>query len=178
MLKNKENKTKLLKNLPFEVGCFGIRELEREDIDVYANWPDYPLEYSMFNTSLKEKPLSERDKRWGQYCNSDNSVSLTIDYKDERVIGRFSLVEIDWEKEKVNNMSIRLHPQWCNSGNGAVILKVISRWCFNNGIKTIKFDVLSTNKRAIKSYKNAGFEIIDEFKRNDSVFYWMELSRK
>lgn len=169
-----EYKKRILTSLPFNVDIFTIRELNRQDIDLYVSWPDYPPPYEMFNTSLKNKPLTERDKRWESYCQNNNTLSLVVEYKEE-MIGKFSLLEIDWKKMSVNNMSIRLHPQWCNNGNGTKILKGISNWCFDNGIVKIKFDVLSTNQRAVKSYKNIGYKIIDKFEHGNATFYWMEL---
>jgi len=168
-------KKRILTSLPFNVDDFTVRELNRQDIDVYVNWPDYPSSYEMFNTSLKNKPFSERDKRWESYCQNNNTLSLVVEEKEEKMVGKFSLLEIDWKEMCVNNMSIRLHPQWCNNGNGTRILKGISNWCFNNGIIKIRFDVLSTNQRAVNSYKKVGYNIIDEFKYGNAIFYWMEL---
>jgi RimJ/RimL family protein N-acetyltransferase len=68
----------------------------------------------------------------------------------------------------------KIFSNWCNKGYGTKLLKSISDWCFDNGIEKIKFDVLSTNNRAIKSYRNAGYKIIGEFKCGDAMFYWME----
>src|SRR5690554_4413400 len=127
----------LSKKLPIFVDNFKIRELERNDIDLYASWPDYSPPYDIFNTSLKTKPFSERDWRWKKYCSSNESLSLVIDHEKDKVIGKFSLFNIDWEEKIINNMGIRLHPEWCNKGIGSKLLKVISEWCFNNGISKI-----------------------------------------
>lgn len=174
----KEYKKRMLERLPFKVDDFTVREINRQDIDIYANWPDYPAPYEMFNTSLKKKPASQRDKRWEGYCQNNNSISLIVEHIEEKVVGKYSFVDIDWETMCINNVGIRVHPGWCNKGYGTRILKAISEWFFENGIKKIKLDVLSTNHRAIKSYKNAGYKITDEFKRDSASFYWMELTRK
>lgn len=170
----KEHKRRILAKLPFSIDDFIIRELKRTDIDIYANWPDYPIKYEMFNTSLKNRPISERDNRWECYHQDNKTISLIVDHKKEKVIGKFSLTRINWEKMHVENVGIRIHPNWCNKGYGTKLLKSISDWCFDNGIEKIKFDVLSTNNRAIKSYRNAGYKIIGEFKCGDAMFYWME----
>lgn len=170
-----ENKERLLCKLPFKVDDFTIRELSREDIDIYASWPDYPSPYEMFNSSLKTKPISARDTRWESYCKDNNLITLVVEHEKEKVVGKFSLVDVNWKEMSVENMGIRVHPHWCNKGHGTKILKSISHWCFKNGIEKIRFDVLSTNQRAVKSYENAGYRIIDEFKRGDAIFYLMEL---
>jgi len=175
MIDNIDYKKKLLNELPLKVDGFTVRELKREDLDLYADWPEYPQPYDMFNTSLKDKPLVERDRRWEQYHQSNNSINLVVDYQEEKVVGKFGFYEIDWKEMCVNNVGIRMHPHWCDKGNGTLILKAISNWFFNNGIVKIKFDVLSTNQRAVKSYKNVGYIIIDEFKGENATFYWMEL---
>ncbi len=131
----------------------------------------------MFNTSLKTKPISERDRRWDNYSSSNKDLSLVIDYKDEKVIGKYSF-GINWSQMIVTNMGIRLHPGWVDKGVGSKLLKAISDWCFNNRIKSIKFDVLSTNQRAINAYKKVGYEIIDQFTLDNALFYWMELKNK
>lgn len=174
MLISAANKNKMQLELPFEIEEFVIRELEREDIELYANWPDYPTPYEMFNTSLKNKPTSERKKRWEEYRSNNNVITLVVDHKESKTIAKFSFMEIDWEEKSVKNVGIRLHPHWCNMGNGTKLLKGITNWCFNNGIQHIQFDVLSTNQRAIKSYQNAGYCIVDDFKNENGIFYWME----
>lgn len=173
----RECKTRMLEGLPFTIDDFTIRELKRIDIDIYANWPDYPAPYDMFNTSLKQKPTSERDKRWESYCQNNNSISLVVEHIEQKVVGKYSFFDIDWEAMCINNVGIRIHPDWCNKGYGTRILKAIFEWFLENGIVKIKFDVLSTNHRAINCYENAGFKITEEFKREDATFYWMELTR-
>jgi len=174
MVTSEENKSKIQLALPFKIEEYVIRELEREDFDRYVNWPDYPSPYKMFNTSLKNKPTSEREKRWEEYCANNNSITLAVDYKESKMIAKFSLIEIDWEEKCVKNMGIRLHPHWCNMGNGTKLLKSITNWCFNNGIIRIQFDVLSTNQRAIKSYQKSGYCIVDEIEKENIIFYLME----
>lgn len=170
----KIDKRMMLRNLPFEIDEFVIRELEREDFEHHVNWPEYPSPHEMFNSSLRNKPNSARRIRWEKYCADDKIISLVVDHEDSKTIGKFSFVGIDWENHVVENMGIRLHPHWCDKGNGTKILKGITDWCFSNGIKRIQFDVLSTNLRAIKSYKKAGYTIFNEIQREGATFYMME----
>ncbi len=166
-----------LARLPFTTDGFNIRELRREDLDLYALWPDYPPPYDMFNTSLKTKPISERDRRWDNYSSSNKGLSLVMDHEDKKMIGKYSF-GINWSEMIVTNMGIRLHPEWCDKGVGSKLLKAVSDWCFSNGIKSIKFDVLSTNQRAVNAYKKVGYKITDQFTLDNALFYWMELKKK
>ncbi len=52
-------------------------------------------------------------------------------------------------------MSIRLHPEYCDQGIGAMALKKTVEFVFSQGMYSIEFDVLASNIGAVKSYKKS-----------------------
>lgn len=170
------SKQQLVKLLPITIDNLTLRSMIREDIDLRAEWPSYPTPYEMFNASYKGKPSSERDERWLWLSADENILCLSVQHESEKLVGIYYLSEIDWDKMIVNNMTIRLHPYWCDKGIGTKILKGIISWCFGVGIKSIKLDVLSSNQRAVNCYIKTGLSIISEFERNGDVFFWMEVN--
>jgi RimJ/RimL family protein N-acetyltransferase len=169
------SKEKIQNKLPIVAQNLYIRELEREDIDNYANWPLYKGDKAMFNSSLKKAPIGEREKRWDSYQESKKSLSLVIDVDQNKTIGKFALVNIDWDKKTVGNMSIRLHPDYCDRGIGTLMLKEVIVFCFDLGIELVSLDVLASNTGAVKSYLNSGFEVIEEQFINDDKFLIMSV---
>ena len=174
---NSLTKEKMILALPIIIDNFLIRENKREDIDNYANWPMYEGYNSMFNSSVKGKTKYERDIRWNTYKKSMNAVSLVVDNNEEKTIGKFVLVDIDWEKKKVGNMSIRMHPYYCAKGIGTLLLNEILNYCFRLGLNEINLDVLGTNIGAIMSYEKCGFEVLEERIVSRDMFLFMRASR-
>ncbi|WP_430883331.1 GNAT family N-acetyltransferase [Fusibacter sp. JL216-2] len=168
----------ITQELPLEFNNLIIRELERADIDNYANWPMYQGYRKMFNSSLKSRPYSDREKRWNNYLNGTSSVAIILESKSEKTLGQFFLLDIDWETRSVGNMSIRLHPEYCDQGIGAMALKKTVEFVFSQGMYSIEFDVLASNIGAVKSYKKAGFSIKEEIEKDNALFYIMSIQNQ
>ncbi len=169
-----QNKEIFLAALPIAFDDCFFRAMNRDDLDLRANWPSYPEYYEMFNASFKDKPLLERDLKWRKIKENTGLICLALENNTEKLLGVFYLAEINWNSMTVGNMTIRIHPDWCNIGIGTKALTALSNWCMAKGLKRIRLDVLSTNQRAIKSYLKSGFCITGEFIQDDDLFYWME----
>ncbi|WP_091542390.1 hypothetical protein [Alkaliphilus peptidifermentans] len=111
-----KNKLMLIDKLPIDIDNFHIRKMNREDIDLRTNWPNYPSPYEMFDASYKNRPSEERDERWKKIKNNEKLVCLAIEHPNEKLVGIYYSAEIDWEEKTVNNMTVRLHPNWCDKG--------------------------------------------------------------
>lgn len=173
-MKNNLSKSYIVSELPIKDGHYTIRSLERMDLDTYSEWPDYPVHYKRFNTSLKELPYSERDKRWRHYHRDHETIELIVDHAGVDCIAKFTLKNVNWKKSSIGNVGIRLHPDYCDKGHGSTLLSLIRDWCFRLGILRIQFDVLKSNERAIQCYLNSDFKIITQPKSSTSFFCWME----
>lgn len=174
----KLSREKITRKLPLTFGEYTIRELTRADIDNYANWPEYQGYKKMFNSSLKSRPYTDRDKRWLNYLSGTTSVAMILESKAEKTLGQFALLDIDWAKQRVGNMSIRLHPDYCDQGIGTKVLLEIAEFIFRQGFHSIELDVLASNVGAVKSYKKAGFKVSEEIEKENDLFYIMSIENQ
>lgn len=167
-------KNKIVMKLPISYENYTLREIKRSDFDLYAKWPKYPEPYESYNTVFEETSDEERDERFEKYSNQNESIMFSIDYMGKEMIGKFSFLAYDEENKSINNMSIRLHPDWCDAGHGTKLLSYISELAASADIESISFDVNSNNKRALKSYTKAGFSIAGEHELKEQLYYWMK----
>lgn len=169
------NKETLYSQLPLKINEFIIRKRTRKDIDLRCNWPSYPEPFKLFNSSLRNCSQVERDQRFSYYENSKNLIVLSVDHPKQKLMGIYSLNDIQWDKMVINNMGIRIHPEWCNFGYGSKKLTSITNWCFNNNFKRIRLDVAENNMRAINAYKKSKFKVVDNIIINGNKHLIMEI---
>ena len=168
-------KEALLAALPFTVGDFTVRAAVREDVDRRADWPSYPPPWGMFDAHSKAWDAARRERAWiGMRDHAPDEVFLACEGRGVALVGWFALREIDWEKGEVGNMSIRLHPAFCDRGVGSRLSGGIFGWCHARGFRRLRLDVLSTNLRAARCYEKAGMRKTGEFAKDGATFWWME----
>jgi len=168
-------KESLLAALPFRVGDFTVRAAVREDIDGRADWPAYPPPWDMFDAHSKGWDEARRGRAWIAMRDlALDEVFLACEGAGVPLLGWFVLREIDWEKGEVGNMSIRLHPEFCDHGVGTLLSAGIFAWCHEQGFGRLRLDVLSSNLRAARCYEKAGMRRTGEFEKDGANFWWME----
>ena len=168
-------KENLLAALPFPVGDFTVRAAVREDVGRRADWPSYPPPWDMFDAHSKGWDEARRERNWiGMRDHAPDEVFLACKGRSVALVGWFVLREIEWEKGEVGNMSIRLHPGFCDQGIGSALSRGIFEWCFGQGFLRLRLDVLSTNLRAVRCYEKAGMRKTGEFEKDGATFWWME----
>ncbi|MBI9014730.1 MAG: GNAT family N-acetyltransferase [Clostridiales bacterium] len=160
----------LEESLPIYMTDFTIRSFEREDLERLFNWPDHKGQYSMFNSSIKKLSFREREDLWRDRDPNTNVLTLIVDHKDQKTIGKYSLIMDEMKPSIVSNMGIRMNPDYCDKGYGTEILSTIKEWCFLNGIESIGFDVLETNQRAIACYEKVGFKVVKRYEKYKTFF--------
>lgn len=159
-------------NIPQSMGGYYIREANPIDFCLRAEWPDYPDEFALYNSSAKGLSFEEQIDQFKER-NCENSLILSVLNREGLLIGHLSLYQIDRECGKVGNMGIRIHPLFCNQGIGSLILEWLNKYLQIYGIHQVDLDVMRSNKRAIHCYEKAGFKQIDEITRNSDSFYIM-----
>jgi len=164
--------------LPIHMTEFTIRTIEREDLERLFNWPNFEGQYSMFNSSIKKLNFEEREKIWSDRDPNSNVLTLIVDYKNQKTIGKYSLIMDEVDSSIISNMGIRMNPEYCDRGYGTEILSTIKEWCFLNGVKSLGFDVLETNKRAIACYEKVGLKVIKRYQKYDAYFVDMMVNNK
>ena len=154
-----------------------IRLLRRGDLDLLSQWPSYPFPYEAFNLSILGASTQELDRYFLEKETDRKRLSLVVDERENEVIGYFVFVDVDLVKGVVGDMTIRLHPEWCNRGIGTIVLKTLCDRGCEYGLKKIRIDVAATNVRAIRCYEKADFRKVGEFWRDDSSLVKTDLDR-
>lgn len=170
----------MLASLPIRGGDLTIRQLTREDIDEYADWPQYPHPYEPFNEtfSLRFAALTaeQRDERFRTWIEDDARVALAADLGSERAVVNLMLRQIDWEAGIIGNMGFLVKPTAVNQGIGTRIMRAATGWCFGHGMVTLRLDVVACNTRAVRCYEKAGFTITGEFWKDEEPLRGKDLS--
>ena len=157
----------MLQSLPIYRKDILIRAWNRADLDEIAKWPGYSFPYQPFNSSLSNMNTQEKDQYFRKRKNNPDRITLIIDHKNQRAVGYLALVDIDWGKQEIGNMRFRIHPSWCDKGIGSLVIKRVSDWCIEAGIRTLRLDVAASNTRAIRCYEKAGYVKTTDFWRDD-----------
>jgi len=89
--------------------------------------------------------------------------------KDKKIIGTFSILKKN--KDILHLRSMAVHPDFQGKGFGLFILRKIDMFAKKNNYKFISLDTSKPLKRAIKFYKNFGFE----FTGNNQDFYGVKI---
>jgi RimJ/RimL family protein N-acetyltransferase len=171
------NKSDLLKALPIMEEGRTIRCWQRIDLDLLARWPKYPFPFESLNYRLDSMADGERDRHFQVREMNPDRITLILDTGNDQTIGYCALVEIDWPSSRVGNMAVRLRPDKCGQGLGAWMLRTVSRWCFAQGIVSLRLDVAAANQRAVRCYQKAGYSITGEFWHDDAQLGGVDLSQ-
>ena len=153
---------RVLKTLPVSQGELKVRLCERADYDSLASWPPYIWPYDGFNLRFAKMSSRELDRLYEERLVELDRVTMVAEVLGN-VVGYIALLEIDWVSGVSLNMAVRLHPEYTNRGYGTDMLKLVSDWWFQNGMKKLRLDVAASNHRAIRSYEKAGFTNVGEF---------------
>ena len=123
-----------------------------EGIYSIYNFPDW-------DTLIKQKwEITQEEKR-------RNEFTAVID-ESNNLCGYIKFVE---NKEFVL-VGLGLKPSSCGQGLGNVLMEVLKSECKKRcGSKKIALEVRSFNKRAIKCYERAGFEITDVYQKDTLI---------
>jgi RimJ/RimL family protein N-acetyltransferase len=161
-------KTEMLSGLPLVGGTLTIREWTRHDVDLLASWPAYPFPYKGFGFSFAQIGPAERDRLFHARQSVPATVTLVADHSTQPAIGYIAARSIDWATGTIGNLGARVHPAWCGRGVGTSILRRVTRWSFQCGIRLWRLDVAACNMRAIRCYERVGFVRTGEMWRSAS----------
>jgi RimJ/RimL family protein N-acetyltransferase len=168
-------KDSLLAALPFAVGDFLVRAAVREDVYRRSDWPSYPPPWESFNPKSRGWDAARKERNWmGMRDHAPDEVFLACEGRGLDLAAWFVLRDIDWAGLEVGNMSIRLHPWYCDRGIGSLLASGIFAWCHAQGFVRLRLDVLSTNLRAVRCYEKAGMSRTGEFELDRARYWWME----
>lgn len=134
---------------------FEISKMKQSDAVEISKW-HYEGMYSFYDFSQDEEDLRE-------LLDPDNWNSLYYSVHDEfgALVGFFSF----YEKGEDIEVGLGLRPDLTGKGYGVTFLESGMAFAISKfKPKSISVSVAKFNERAIKVYKNAGFEVISSFK--------------
>jgi len=104
----------------------------------------------------------EQELKWFKFVHSSNNdVVFAIDDKNNNLyIGNCALHKIQWDKKGCELGIFIGEKKYWNKGYGSDAVESIIKFAFNKlRLEIIKLDVYRYNRRAIKVYKNCGFQL-------------------
>ena len=144
-----------------------LSPINEEDVETYVKWMnDFSVTDGLGTSHNITTIYGEKD--WIQNTIKSNDIQLAIVKKENNtLIGNCSLHQINHYK-KTSTLGIFIgEEQERNKGYGTETVKLLMKYGFEYlNLNNIMLQVYSFNKRAIKSYKKAGFK---EFGRRHNV---------
>lgn len=143
-----------------------VRKAKLEDLNVIQNLNNqlFKLEKENYDSTLvQDWPLSEDGKQYFEDLIINHYVIVAI--KDETIVGylagsineKGSYEEIQYGE--INNMLI--DNMYRGFGIGKMLIDNFKNYCKDNGIMNLKVVASAKNTKAIKFYKNNGFNDFD-----------------
>lgn len=142
-----------------------LEELTETHAKEICSW-EYNDEYSIYNYPEWSKMLSEK---WGitiEEKRKNEFFAIIDDFNN--LCGYIRLVN----KNEYVLIGVGLKPFLCGQGLGSTVMEVAKQQCSKRyPNKKIVLEVRSFNKRAIKCYKRAGFNIVDYYMKHTPLGY-------
>lgn len=137
---------------------FIIRSLKQEDAEfLCAIFKDNTEYYEIFYDS--ETNVCEWEERVGLFINQNRIFHYVIEDENNGV-GWFSYLDISSTEREIGILVIK--KEYLHCGYGAKTLLWFIEKCKEENVEKIILNVNQSNTRAIKFYKNFGFEIYAE----------------
>ena len=104
----------------------------------------------------------EREKQIIENVLADNDVEWFVAEYDNKVVGQCSvgLVRRNARYRHRAEVAFVILKNYCNLGIGSRMMEECIKWCREHEVTQIELDVVKNNDRALKMYRNFGFEII------------------
>lgn len=139
-----------------------LSELTLKDALEICSWK-YEGEYSIYNYPKWDIVESQK---WAIAVNEKRkSQFLSVVDENSKLCGYIRFIE--------NNdnvvVGLGLNPSFCGQGLGYKLMNLIKKENKKRYNKDIILEVRDFNKRAIKLYKNSGFEIIDTYEKDTLI---------
>jgi RimJ/RimL family protein N-acetyltransferase len=139
--------------------CY-LSPLSLDDIEKYTEWVN-DMETGMFMLFATGVYDLDKEKRQMQQLMENNVIFAIIDKDSNKLVGNCGLHEVNSVHRKaVFGIFIGDKNYW-NSGIGTEATKLILDFGFNVlNLHQISLDVIEYNKRAIRCYEKAGFQLM------------------
>ena len=104
----------------------------------------------------------EQEKQIIENVLADNGVEWFVAEYENKVIGQCSvgLIKRNARYRHRAEVAFVILKDYCNLGIGGKMMEECIKWCKKAGVVQKKLDVVKNNEKALKMYRDFGFEII------------------
>ncbi|MBO5069998.1 MAG: GNAT family N-acetyltransferase [Roseburia sp.] len=104
----------------------------------------------------------EQEKQIIENVLADNGVEWFVAEYENKVIGQCSvgLIKRNARYRHRAEVAFVILKDYCNLGIGGKMMEECIKWCKKAGVVQIELDVVKNNEKALKMYRDFGFEII------------------
>lgn len=138
-----------------------LRPQRKEDAEFIAKYQQDPDVMENYFGSYTIPTLREFAERWYDHMTTDKvDYSFTIENKQGEFIGSCHTMDMN-VRNGITYIAIFIgHPDYRSKGYGTEALKLLLNFFFNEiGLRKVKLNVFSFNKRAIRCYEKSGFKL-------------------
>ena len=141
-----------------------------EDAETAARWTEDDEFQRQLDTDFARPATAQEQAEMLNSRRSPNSVNFALRTLDgDRLIGFVVIHSIEWNNQS-GTLAIGIgEPEFRGRGLGGEALTLILNYAFNElNLHRVGLDVISTNERAIRAYRKAGFK--EEGRMRESVY--------
>jgi RimJ/RimL family protein N-acetyltransferase len=136
-----------------------IRPFNRQDVDAWQNWPDYP-DPLLVGTSPRRMGPDQRSRWLADVLQRQRQLPFAIDDECGAMIGRLFLRQVRHDEHSAV-LGIDLRPDKLSQGYGTEALGTFLHHFFGEmGFERMLLSVAAHNKRARRCYQSLGFREI------------------
>lgn len=138
-----------------------LRAMRREDIEHAVRYQSDLDVTSNYFMSLNLFPTTDTWEKWYDAMTADEKgFSFAIENKEGLYLGDCHTMWLNW-KNGTTYMAVYIgHPDYRSKGYGTEALKLFLNFLFNElGLRKVKLNVFSFNKRAMRCYEKCGFKL-------------------
>lgn len=138
-----------------------LRPQRKEDADLIVKYQSDPDVVDNYYMGPNIPPIKEFVNHWFEKgMEHKDSFAFAIENEEGLYIGGCHTMQLNW-KNGITYFAIYIgHPDYRNKGYGTEALKLFLNFLFNElGLRKVKLNVFSFNKRAIRSYEKCGFKV-------------------
>lgn len=138
-----------------------LRPQRKEDAEFIAKYQQDPDVLDNYFMGPTVPPLKEFVERWYEHISTEKEgYGFAIETKEGEFLGTCHTM---WMNMRNGTTYIAIfigHPEYRSKGYGTEAMKLFLNFLFNEvGLRKVKLNVFSFNKRAIRSYEKAGFKV-------------------
>ncbi len=138
-----------------------LRPQKKEDSELIVQYQSDPEVTDNYYMSMSIPPIKDFVDHWYERSvGSKEGFTFAIETKEGLYIGGCFTMWLNW-KNGTTYLAIFIgHPDYRSKGYGTEAMKLFLNFLFNElGLRKVKLNVFGFNKRAIRSYEKAGFNL-------------------